>query len=151
MTKNPSLITWSLLLTTNSNSEDSEDEEEDTDDSDDNSSTESDSAQPNNSENDYGISDDDDSDDSDDDDDKSISDVSTPTPHLKTRSDDESISDDDTEPIAETRSEIDINNVIEGKRVKFATKQPNISSFGGKKYHVNMLNIGQDVSPNSRR
>ena len=127
-----------------SNSEDSEDDEEDTDDNDDNSSTESGSAQPHNSDDDYSSSDDDDSDDNDDNDDESISDTSTPTPHLKTRSDDESISDDNSEPIAETRSEIDTDNVIEGKRVKFATEPPNISSFGGKKYNVNMLNIGQD-------
>ena len=77
----------------------SEDEEDDTDDNDDNSSTESESVQPHNSDDDYGSSDDDDSDDSDDDDDESISDTSTPTPHLKTRSDDESISDDNTDPI----------------------------------------------------
>jgi hypothetical protein len=74
-----------------SNSEDSEDNEEDTDDNDDNSSTESGSAQPHNSDDDYSSSDDDDSDDNDDNDDESISDTSTPTPHLKTRSDDESI------------------------------------------------------------
>ena len=125
-----------------SGSEDSEDEEDDTDDNDDNSSTESESVQSHNSDDDYGSSDD--SDDSDDDDDESISDTSTPTPHLKTRSDDESISDDNTDPNPETRSEVDTTNVIEGKRVKFATTQPNISSFGGNKYNVNILNIGQD-------
>ena len=46
--------------------------------------------------------------------------------------------------IDKIRSAIDAKNVIEGKRVRTETVQPNISSFGGKKYHVNMLNIGRD-------
>ena len=84
-------------------------------------------------------------DDDDDDDDESISDDSPPGPQLKTRSDDESISDYSVESIDEIRSEIDAKSVIEGKRVRPArVQQPNISSFGGKKYNVNMLNIGQD-------
>jgi len=122
--------------------DDNEDEDEDTDDNDDNTSTESESNRPPSSDDDNSRSD---HDDSNDDDDESISDDSPPDLQLKTRSDDESISDDSVESIDETRSEIDANNVIKGNRVRFATEQPNISSFGGKKYNVNMLiNIGQD-------
>jgi len=124
-----------------SNTNDSEDEDEDTDDNNDNTSTESESNHPPSSDDDDSHSD---NDNSNDDDDELISDDSPPDPQLKTRSDDESISDDSVESINETRSKIEANNVIEGNRVRFATKPPNISSFGGKKYNVNMLNIGQD-------
>ena len=124
-----------------SDTDDNRDEDEDTDDNDDNTSTESESNHPPSSDDDDSRSDHDDSDDNDD---ELISDDSPPDPQLKTRSDDESISDDSVESIDETRSEIDANNVIEGNRVRFTTKPPNISSPRGKKYNVNMLNIGQD-------
>ena len=120
--------------------DDNSDDDDDDDDDDDNESIES--------ENLYG---DDNSDDDDDDDDESISDDSPPAPQLKTRSDDESISDDTSsvESIDEIRSAIDAKNVIEGKRVRTErVQEPNISSFGGKKYHVNKLNIGQSQNSN---
>ena len=121
--------------------DDSDYEDEGTDDNDDDD-IESIKSESIKSEN---MSSDDNSDDNDDDDDKSISDDSPPDPQLKTRSDDESISDDTSsvESIDEIRSAIDATNVIEGKRVRTETVQPNISSFGGK-YHVNMFNIGRD-------
>ena len=122
--------------------DDSDYEDEGTDD-DDNDDIESIKSESIKSENMFG---DDSSDDDDDDDDESISDDSPPDPQLKTRSDEESISDDTSsvESIDEIRSAIDATNVIEGKRVRTETVQPNISSFSGKKYHVNMLNIGRD-------
>jgi len=61
------------------------------------------------------------------------------------RSDDESIAGVSTESVDELGSEIDSENVVEGKRNRTTTTQPNIASFGGKKYHVNMLNIGHDA------
>jgi hypothetical protein len=61
------------------------------------------------------------------------------------RSDDDSIADDSDVSVDELRSEIDSENVVEGKRNRTATTQPNVGSFGGKKYHVNMLNIGHDA------
>ena len=79
------------------------------------------------------------------DDDESISDGTPPDPQLKARSDDESIADGSVESVDELRSEIDPENIVEGKRNRTATVQPNIASFGEKKYHVNMLNIGQDA------
>ena len=114
---------------------DSEDEDEDTDDNDDNASTESESSHPPSS----------DDDDSHSDDDESISDDEPPDPQLKARSDDESLTDDSVELIGKLRSEIDAENVVKGKRNRTTTTQPNVDSFGGKKYHVNMLNIGQDA------
>ena len=122
--------------------DDSDYEDEGTDDNDDDD-IESIKSESIKSENMFG---DDNSDDDDDDDDESISDDSPPAPQLKTRSDDESISDDTSsvESIDEIKSAIDANNVIEGKQVRIETVQPNISSFGGKQYNVNMLNIGQD-------
>ena len=60
------------------------------------------------------------------------------------RSDDESIADDSTVTVDELRSEIDSDNVVAGKRNRTTTTQPNVGSFGGKKYHVNMLNVGHD-------
>jgi hypothetical protein len=125
--------------------DDSDYEDEGTDDDDDDDDDDNESIE---SENLYG---DDNSDDDDDDDDESISDDSPPAPQLKTRSDDESISDDTSsvESIDEIRSAIDAKNVIEGKRVRTErVQEPNISSFGGKKYHVNKLNIGQSQNSN---
>jgi len=43
------------------------------------------------------------------------------------------------------RSEIDNHNIIDGKRTRNQASQPNIASFGGKKYHANMLQIGEDA------
>ena len=63
---------------------------------------------------------------------------------LNARSADESIADDGVAPIDEFRSEIDPENVVEGKRNRTASMPSNISSFTGK-YHVNMLNVGQDA------
>jgi len=75
-------------------------------------------------------------------DDKTISDEDEPPdPQLKGKSNDESLTDDSVESVNELMSEIDAENVVEGKRNRTATTQPNIASFGGKKYHVNMLNI----------
>jgi hypothetical protein len=86
------------------------------------------------------------------DDDESISDDATPDPQLNARSDDGSVEsvnndedeDDEDHELDELRSEVDPENIVESKRNRTATTQPNISSFGGK-YHVNMLNIGQDA------
>ena len=54
----------------------------------------------------------------DDDDDESISDDSPLGPQLKTRTDDESISDYSVESIDEIKSKIDAKSVIEGKKVR---------------------------------
>jgi hypothetical protein len=78
------------------------------------------------------------------DDDESISDDTTSDPPLNARSDDESITDDSVESVDKLRSEVDPENIVEGRRNRIVTTQPNVSSFGGK-YHVNMLNIGQDA------
>ena len=61
------------------------------------------------------------------------------------RTDNESIADDSTESVDELRSKVDPENIVEGKRNRTTTMQPNIALFGGKKYHVNMLNIGHDA------
>ena len=133
----PTMNPWEATTPLADSDYEDEDKDEDTDDDDDddNESIESDN-----------LHDDDNNDDNDDDDDESISDDSPPDPQLKTRSDDESISDDTSsvESIDEIKSAIDANNVIEGKQVRIETVQPNISSFGGKQYNINMLNIGQD-------
>jgi hypothetical protein len=75
---------------------------------------------------------------------ESISDHTTPDQQPDARSADESIADDSVEPIDELMSEMDPENIVEGKRNSTALTQSNISSFGGK-YHVNMLNIGQNT------
>ena len=133
-TMNPWEATTPLADSDYEDEDEDKDEDTDDDDDDDNESIESDN-----------LHDDDNNDDNDDDDDESISDDSPPDPQLKTRSDDESISDDTSsvESIDEIRSAIDATNV-RTERVQ----EPNISSFGGKKYHVNKLNIGQSQNLN---
>ena len=132
---NPWEATTPLADSDYEDEDEDKDEDTDDDDDDDNESIESEN-----------LYDGDNSDGDDDDDDESISDDSPPAPQLKTRSDDESISDDTSsvESIDEIKSAIDANNVIEGKQVRIETVQPNISSFGGKQYNVNMLSSGQD-------
>jgi hypothetical protein len=92
------------------------------------------------------VSDDDESisDDDVNDDNESLSDDTTPDQPLDARSADDSITASDVDSVDEFRSEIDPENVVEGKRNRTASNQSNISSFGGK-YHVNLLNIGQDT------
>ena len=84
------------------------------------------------------------SDDNVNDDNESLSDDTPPEPQLNARSADETIEDDGVDPVDDFRSEIDPENVVEGKRNRTASMQSNISSFKGK-YHVNMLNVGQDT------
>ncbi len=78
------------------------------------------------------------------DDNESLSDDTTPDQQLNARSANDSIADDSVAPIDELRSEIDPENVVEGKRNRTASMPSNITSFTGK-YHVNMLNVGQDA------
>ena len=65
----------------------------------------------------------------------------------KVRSEDECYDDtDDTSDqlrraIEEVRSEIDPNNIMQSKRIRKQNKEPNIGSFGGKKYHPDFLNL----------
>ena len=42
------------------------------------------------------------------------------------------------------RSKVDESNIISGPRTRTKSNHPNVGSFAGKKYHANMLNIGQD-------
>ena len=51
---------------------------------------------------------------------------------------------DNENSIEEARSEIANENIVTGKRIRKQTELPNIGSFDGKKYHANMLQIGQD-------
>ena len=53
-----------------------------------------------------------------------------------------SSNDDDDDPL---NSDINTANIITGVRSRTAATQPNIGKFGGKKYNLNMLNIGQDA------
>ena len=59
--------------------------------------------------------------------------------NFKVRSD----RDDSDDDIQEARSEISDKNIIRGKRNRQTTTKPNICSFGGKRYHKNMLQIGK--------
>ena len=59
-----------------------------------------------------------------------------------TDDDDDDDSGDEVNPL---NSEINTENIITGERARTTTNQPNISQFGGKKYNVNMLNIGEDA------
>jgi hypothetical protein len=72
------------------------------------------------------------------DNDESISDDTAPAPQLNARSDNETGDDSSVEPVDELGSKITSENIVEGRRNRTATTQPNISSFGGK-YHVNKV------------
>jgi hypothetical protein len=113
-------------------------------------------------------SEDDDDNDNDDSDDESISDPETEEddnsletePNApeesrsdatnKSRSDEESLDlrsegdSSDDESVDHTRNEIDPQNIVEGKRERSKPPVPNVESFRGEKYNINMLNIAQD-------
>jgi hypothetical protein len=58
----------------------------------------------------------------------------------------ESLFDDESDDnsVHELRSEIDTDNILKGPRNRKQTSRFNIGSTGGKKYHVNMLQISND-------
>jgi hypothetical protein len=124
--------------------DDTDDDNEDEDDNDDDDNANDDPSIGPNSHHEVHDDDESISDDDVNDDNESLSDDTTPDQQLNARSADESIADDGVASIDEFRSEIDPENVVEGKRNRTASMQSNISSFKGK-YHVNMLNVGQDT------
>ena len=60
---------------------------------------------------------------------------------------DETNSDDDgdTSTAQKVRSEINKNNIVEGKRTRTSQSLPNVDTFAGKRYNASMLNIGPDA------
>jgi hypothetical protein len=72
---------------------------------------------------------------------KSRSDVESSVSRSEEDSSEDS-SDDD--PDAYPSTDIDTSNIIEGQRERSKAPAPNVDTFRGKKYNVNMLNIAQD-------
>ena len=62
--------------------------------------------------------------------------------------DDEVSADELRQAIEEKRREIDPENIINTRRQRKPSSQPNISSLGGKKYHPNFLNLDNEKFTN---
>ena len=135
---------------------DDDDSDDDSDDSDDDSTSAEDNPPPDNESNGWEADDiehvevrsgEDDSSD-----DETTSEVRSESTTNRAKSENRSVSseedldsdsDDSIPPINEIRGDVDLSNVVDGRRQRTTAPHPNVSSFGGKSYNINMMNIGQ--------